>query len=282
MKVKDLMSRDFIVTYVPGTVKEALRVLAKYDVSGMPVLKKGTKQLAGVVTRSDIFKRPDEDQLALVMSNNPFTINENDDIEKAARLFYENRIHGLPVVDKNKNLLGIIDPVDLLGNVIKKDNRFVGNYLSPFFVPVYQETPLPVLMEIIAITGENALPVLDDDRKLAGIVTDGDVFKLSHIKESISKSDIGLGDDEDSWTWEGIRDVLRLYYSTSKVDLPSVPVKEIMTIDVEKAFRKTPLSEVAEIMLKKKISQIPVIDSNEKLTGMVTDIDLMKSVFEDI
>ncbi|HEC86275.1 MAG TPA: CBS domain-containing protein [Thermoplasmatales archaeon] len=280
MKVKEVMSKELIVTYVPGTVKDALRTLAKHNVSGMPVLRKGTKELAGVVTRSDIFRNPNEEQLALIMSSEPFVIGPDDDVKKAAKLFYENRIHGLPVINNKKELFGIISPRDLLRLVVERNNRLVESYLSNVCVPVYQETPLPVLMEIITITNESALPVLNDDLKLAGIVTDGDLFKLSHIKESVSASNLGLGDDEDAWTWEGIRDVLRLYYSTSKVDLPQVPVKEIMVTDVSKAFRKTPISEVAQTMLKKQISQVPVVDSDERLVGMVTDIDLMRAVYE--
>ena len=281
MKVKDLMSKELIVAYVPSTVREALKILAKHDVSGMPVLKKGTRQLAGVVTRSDIFRNPDEEQLAMVMNPNPYTIGEDYDIEDAAKLFYENRIHGLPVLDKKRNLVGIISPTDLLKMIEEKDNRYVENYYTTSCVPVYQETPLPALMEIITITNESALPVLDEEGKLVGIVTDGDLFKLSHIKDSISKSEFGLGDDEDAWTWEGIRDVLRLYYSTSKIDLPPVPVKEVMVREVEKASRKKPISEVARVMLKKRISQLPVIGSDDRLIGMITDIDLMKAIYED-
>jgi len=281
MKVKDLMSKEPIVAYVPSTVREALKILAKHNVSGIPVLKKGTRQLAGVVTRSDIFRNPDEEQLAMVMNPNPYTIGEDDDIEDAAKLFYENRIHGLPVLDKKRNLVGVISPTDLLKIIKEKDNRYVENYYTRSCVPVYQETPLPVLMEIITITNESALPVLDDEGRLVGIVTDGDLFKLSHIKDSISKSEFGLGDDEDTWTWEGIRDVLRLYYSTSKIDLPSVPVKEVMVREVEKASRKTPISEVAKVMLKKRISQLPVMGSDDRLIGMITDIDLMKAIYED-
>ena len=281
MKVKDLMSKEIIVAYVPSTVRDALKILAKHNVSGIPVLRKGTRQLAGVVTRSDIFRNPDEEQLAMVMNPNPYTIGEDDDIEDAAKLFYENRIHGLPVLDKKRNLVGIISPTDLLKMIEEKDNRYVENYYTTSCVPVYQETPLPALMEIITITNESALPVLDEEGKLVGIVTDGDLFKLSHIKDSISKSEFGLGDDEDAWTWEGIRDVLRLYYSTSKIDLPPVPVKEVMVREVEKASRKTPISEVAKVMLKKRISQLPVIGSDDRLIGMITDIDLMKAIYED-
>ena len=101
-------------------------------------------------------------------------------------------------------------------------------------------------MEIINITHENALRILNDERKLVGILTDGDLFKLSHIKESVSQTDLGMGGDEDAWTWEGIRDTIRLHYSTSEVSLPPVPAKEVMITDVIKAYENTPVNEVAE------------------------------------
>ena len=54
-----------------------------------------------------------------------------------------------------------------------------------------------------------------------------------------------------------------------------------MVTDVIKAFRSTPISEIAETMLKKKINQMPVVDSDERLKGMVTDIDLMRAIYEE-
>ena len=135
-------------------------------------------------------------------------------------------------------------------------------------------------MEIINITHENALPVLNDERKLAGMVSEGDLFKLSHIRESISQTNMGMGGDEDEWTWEGIRDTVRLYYSTTTVDLPPVPVKEVMVTDVIKAYRNDPISEIAKKMYKNKISHIPIVNSENRLIGMVTDIDLMSCMFK--
>ena len=59
MKVEDVMSQDLVVGYVPGNVKDALKILAKNNVSGMPILKKDTKTVVGVLTRTDIFKNPE-------------------------------------------------------------------------------------------------------------------------------------------------------------------------------------------------------------------------------
>jgi CBS domain-containing protein len=279
MRVEDVMSEELVVGYVPGTVKDALKTLAKHNKSGMPILKKDTKIVVGVITRTDIFRNPDEDQLALIMSDNFHFVERDFDVKDAAKLLYENRIHGLPVVNNKKHLIGIVSPTDILKSIHKNISEEIEKYFTTLVVPVYQDTPIDIIMEIINITHENALPILNDERKLCGIVTDGDLFKLSHIRESVSMTNMGMGGDEDAWTWEGIRDTVRLHYSTSEVSLPQVPVKEVMISDVIKATKHSSVNDVAEKMLKNNISHIPVVDSNDRLVGMVTDIDLLACMF---
>jgi len=279
VKVEEVMSEDLIVGYVPGTVKDALSILAKHNKSGMPILKKDTRTVVGVVTRTDIFKNPDEDQLALIMSEDVKFVNRDQGVKDAAKILYDQRIHGLPVINNRKQLVGIISPTDILKHLPKDINERIEDYFTHLVVPVYHETPINIVMEILSITREHALPVLNDERKLCGVVTDGDLFKLSHIRESVSATDMGMGGDEDEWTWEGIRDTIRLHYSTSEVALPPVAVKEVMITNVIKATKNTPVHEIADTMIKNKISHVPVVDSDDRLIGMVTDIDLMACWF---
>ncbi len=279
MNVEKIMSKDLIVGYVPGTVEEALTILSKNDVSGIPVLKKGTDIIKGVVTRTDIFKNAEEDQLAMVMNEEYSSVKPKDSIEKAARLLYEQRIHGLPVLNNKKQLVGIISPKEILKILIQeKNDETVESIASVRVVPVYKETPVNIVMEIIKITNENALPVLDENRKVIGIVSDGDIFKLSHIKEEIEESNMGIGDDEDQWTWEGIRDTVRMYHSTSEVSLPMDPVEKVMVKNVKTATKRTPICDVAKMMIKNDISHIPLVNSENRLLAMVTDIDLMNCI----
>jgi CBS domain-containing protein len=280
MKIKEVMSKELIVGYVPGTIRDAMKILSKHNVSGMPVIKKDTKNVIGVVTRNDIFKNSNEEQLALIMSTDPVIINKDKDILDAAKLLYEKRIHGIPVVDKRQNLVGIISPTDILKALPNEYDDVVENYYTSNLVPVYQETPITIIMEIINVTNETALPVLNDKRELAGIISEGDLFKLSHIKESVAQTAIGMGGDEDAWTWEGIRDTIRLHYSTTQVDLPAVPAKEVMIKDIIRAYKNDPISEIARKMYKNNISHIPVVNSENRLEGMVTDIDLMSCMFK--
>ena len=277
LKVKDVMDKKPIMAEVPGSREDVLRIFGKYEVSGVPVVKAGTKQFAGIVTRNDIFKNPEENQLALIMNRNPITISPEASLKKAAKIFHEKRIHGIPVV-KGKTLVGVISPTNILKVIAEKGKDVVEKYLSPIFIPIYQETPLPLVMKIFRLTHASALPVLDDDGNLAGIVADGDLFTFSHLHETVVKSDLGLGEDEDIWTWEGIRDVMRLYYETAKIQLPPVPVKEVMVKDVITTYMKAKISDVAKKMLENNVDQLPVLDERDDIVGMVYDVDLMKAL----
>ncbi|PKK85630.1 MAG: hypothetical protein CVT48_04595 [Thermoplasmata archaeon HGW-Thermoplasmata-1] len=278
MKIKEIMSGNPIVVEAPGTRKDAIRVLARHNVSGAPVVKAGTKKLVGVVTRNDLFEKLDEDQLALIMSSEPFTIEANEDIAVAAKYLHENRIHGLPVVTKEKELVGIVSPLDILGTIAKDEKAVVDDYMTKNCVPIYEETPISLAMAIISITDVNALPVLNAEGSLVGVVTDGDILQVSHIREGIAQSELGMGDDEDSWTWEGVRDTMRLYYATSHIKLPDVTVKEVMVRNVVSVFRKNSISEAAIKMRKNNITQLPVVDENNKLVSMIYDTDLLRAL----
>jgi len=276
-KVKDVMTTDLIMVEVPGSREQVLRMFGRHEISGMPVVKAGTRKLAGIITRTDLFRNSEEEQLAMVMNTDPLTISPDEELTTAARIFFEERIHGLPVVE-NDEIVGVIAPSDILRLIEKFDGDEVEKYLSPVFVPIYQGTPLPAVMKIFRITDAGALPVIDENGVLAGIVADGDLFTFSHVSESVAQSEMGIGEDEDIWSWEGIRDVMRLYYETSKIELPPIQVKEVMVKEVVTVFRKARLSQVAQKMLDNNINQMPVMDEENEMMGMVCDIDLMQTL----
>jgi CBS domain-containing protein len=277
MKVRELMTPDPIVAEVPGHRRDVLRLFVKHAVSGMPVVKAKTRQLAGVVTRNDLFRKPEEEQLALVMSSRPWTIGPDEDVSAAARLFHAKRIHGLPVV-QGPELVGVLSPTDLL-RATRTRGATVEHYISSRVVPVYQETPLPVVWQTMQLTGQEALPVMDDAARLVGIVADSDLFKLSGVEESIGKRDLGLNEDDEVEA-HSIRDIAPLYYAKSVLDLPRRPVRDIMERKVVTAFQKSGAEEAALKMAKARVNQLPVIDTDDRLVGILTDLDLMRAWFE--
>jgi CBS domain-containing protein len=277
MRVEELMTKNPIVVEVPGTRDDALKLLAHHSVSGVPVVKAKTGKLAGVVTRSDIFRHSDEEQLALIMTAKPFTIGPREDVAKAAKVFFEKRIHGLPVVNSDAELLGVISPSDVLKVIAESSSKkTIGDLGTASVFPVHTSTPLAVVWEIMNLNHQNALPVLDDDAGLAGIVTDSDLFKKSQVDDIVKKAKLAVGEDEDSWSWDSFRSIMPLYLSNSKVKLPKAAVKEVMTSKVETVFTRASVSEAAKKMRKFKVNQLPILDTHDRLLGVVTDLDLMQ------
>jgi len=278
--VGDVMTPNPIVAQVPGSRAEVLRTMVKHNLTGLPVVKRADGSLAGIITRQDIFNKPDEDQLALLMQRDPPTIGTKDTVEVAARTFVENGLHHLAVVDKNR-LVGILTPTDLLSVLEKKNLKDpVENYVKSTCVPIYQEAPLAVALVSLKVSKTAALAVLDEAGHLSGIITDRDLFNSSYVNGKAVIRDLKMGDEEE-WTWEGLRNVVKLWYEVSKIELPGVPVREIMIKSPVTVFRKTTVSEAARIMRKNDFGQLPVRDSKDNLLAMIYDLDVISALSGD-
>ena len=59
-----------------------------------------------------------------------------------------------------------------------------------------------------------------------------------------------------------------------------VKAKDIMTGDVVSARKDTPIYEAAELLLKNKISGIPVVEDDMTLVGILTEKDVMRLYYE--
>jgi CBS domain-containing protein len=59
-------------------------------------------------------------------------------------------------------------------------------------------------------------------------------------------------------------------------------VKDIMNASVKTANPDTLIKDIASLMCFNKISGVPVIDSNEKLVGVLSEKDILKAMFPDV
>jgi predicted transcriptional regulator len=51
MKVEEIMTRNVIYAEVPGNREQVLETIQEKKISGIPLVKKGTKNLIGIITR---------------------------------------------------------------------------------------------------------------------------------------------------------------------------------------------------------------------------------------
>lgn len=115
----------------------------------------------------------------------------------------------------------------------------------------------------------SGVPVIDDEDKLVGIATEGDLivkdadlhfpryFKLLDsiiYLESLNK----------------FKQSLKKYLGTK--------VEDIMTSPVRTVREDTPVSDIANMMIKYNINRVPVIDSRGNLAGIITRADIVKSM----
>ncbi|WP_048127848.1 CBS domain-containing protein [Methanosarcina lacustris] len=276
--IEDIMVRDVACATLPGSRDEVLKILKNKHISGVPVLK--DSKVVGVVTRTNLLQNPEEEQLALLMTRDPITISPGSDLQTAARLLLQHDVRRLPVVDNGK-LVGLVTVADVVGTIADMNIDIpIKDYVETEVVAIYSETPLPVVARIMELAGVKAVPVLDASLELTGIISDRDIISASVIEDSVEMSDMSAGQDDDAWTWESMRDTMSIYYSVSRIKVPNLIGSDIMIREPITATYISSVSDCARKMKRNRIDQIPIINSNRKLQGLLRDHDLLKPLIE--
>ena len=118
MKIKEIMTKD--VKYIEPnlTIKEAAKIMKDKDVGALPVGE--NDKLTGVITDRDITIRaiangsdPQTTTVKEAMTPNCLYCFEEDSIEDTAKNMAENQVRRLPVMNKDKRLVGIVALADL-------------------------------------------------------------------------------------------------------------------------------------------------------------------------
>jgi IMP dehydrogenase len=108
------MIKDPITLYPHQTVAEALELMQKYRISGIPVIDENRK-LVGILTNRDLRFEPDLNQPVekLMTKENLITAKGKVSLEEAEKILQKHKIEKLPVVDKQNRLIGLITFKDI-------------------------------------------------------------------------------------------------------------------------------------------------------------------------
>jgi CBS domain-containing protein len=245
MRVFDLMDPSPPTIEVPSERERLVQKFAALRVRGLAVVKAGTMKLAGMVLRAKLLEESDEDQVAFIMDPNPYTLYMQAPLREAAQALVRTELPLLPVVTGSNDLVGVVNTEACLNSLIENHGR-VAPHLHRRLVPIHRLAPAAVAVRILRMTHASALPVLDDEAKLCGIVTDGDLLA--------NAAEVRPG---------------------QPVRVPTAPVERFMIKPVVTVHTMSTVGEAAKIMLENGWHQLPVMDDRGDLVDLVTDHDLL-------
>ena len=276
MLVNEIMAEDIYSVRVPGNRTNALEIMREKKVSGLPVVKNGTNELVGLLTRTDLVENPDEEQIALIMTRNIITASPDDDVKDVAAKMITNNIRRVPIV-KDGSLVGLVTASDLINKALwKMDIQDPAeNYMIQKIPTSWEGTPLNVAFEIMRYYKLKVLLGLNNDGKISGILTETDFIEESEVVSERTVHNTSVGTEGDKWSWDS-KSVL--YVIKNHLKFSDKTIKDVANIDLVIVTTKTSVQQCANKMRQRNIEQIPVIDVEGDLVGLVRAIDLIKAI----
>lgn len=125
------------------------------------------------------------------MSTNIIFAKPNETIKDVSIKLLEHKISGLPILDDDGKLLGIISQTDIvkLSEKYKKEEleklkveEFIKNRRKKLIVAKLN-TPLKRLIKLMVKHNISRIPIIDKDKKVIGIVSKHDILKMFLTKE---------------------------------------------------------------------------------------------------
>ena len=159
-----------IVSAAMDTVTEATLAIALAREGGIGVIHKNMS-IAAQAAHVRRVKRAESG-----MIYDPVTIKRDNSVGDALQLMQENKIGGIPVVDDEGMLIGIVTNRDLR---FQSDmERKIDDVMTKQNIVTTHETDLKRAAEVLLENKIEKLPVVDDNGKLVGLITYRDITKL--------------------------------------------------------------------------------------------------------
>ncbi|MEM2289060.1 MAG: CBS domain-containing protein [Candidatus Hadarchaeales archaeon] len=261
-----------VVTIPPTTrIKDASELMLKHRVRRLPVVQPGTGRLRGILITRDIinflgggekyriveekfrgnFAAAVNQPVSLIMSEEPIYATNQMSIDDVARLLLRTGVGGVPILDEEERVVGIVSERDFMRYLPSTTGTPVSYYMTRhLFTLRPKDSILDACREMIS-RGVRRLPVVEG-RKPVGIVTSVDLLR---------------------------------YFGTSRIfqEMPSGrveealkrPVENIMTREVVTITPEKDLGEAASLMVEKGFGGLPVVEE-QTLEGIITEHDLLK------
>lgn len=187
------------------------------------------------------------------------------------------------VVDQPEQIdkaLALIGPMVREGLITLEDVqvvKYTHRYLQPLpgdrpvrevmtreVVTVRPDTPLPQVMDLLVGKMYKAVPVVDDDRHVVGLITDGDLLARGGLKQRLS-----VTERLDRATLAAQLDEMRRAGKTAE---------DVMTAPVVTTSAEASLAHAVSLMVERGFKRLPVVDGQGRLAGMLSRVDVLRTI----
>ncbi len=166
-----------IVSASMDTVTESRLAIAIAQEGGIGVIHKNM----GIDEQAKEVRKVKRSESGMILD--PITLNDSSKVGDALRLMADNSIGGIPVVDEKEHLIGIVTNRDL--RFEKDKERPVQEVMTrEGLVSTDEETDLEKAETILQKHRIEKLPVVDQDKKLVGLITYRDIIKIKEHPDS--------------------------------------------------------------------------------------------------
>ena len=149
--------------------------------------------------------------------------------------------------------------------------RTASDIMEKNFVTATPETSVFDLVNMFVKNHITAIPIINDDQELVGIVTDADLL-YKKVKPHVPHYVNLLG---ASIYYSGIS-----AYNRGFKKLMAGTAKELMTKDVIIAAPDAPVEQIAGVMVAEHLKVIPIVD-NKHVVGIVTRGNILDELYQE-
>ncbi|MDD5440333.1 MAG: CBS domain-containing protein [Candidatus Omnitrophica bacterium] len=126
--------------------------------------------------------------------------------------------------------------------------------IDPFTLNI--DDPFSFTWDMFTTREIRHIPIINDDKTLAGIITIRDLYRIISPRKNM---------DDGGYFYD--RETLDRYI-----------LRKVMTKDVFTLKPQDTIGKAVRVMAERKYGCVPVVDTNNRLVGIVTQIDILKTI----
>lgn len=137
-------------------------------------------------------------------------------------------------------------------------------------VTVHEDTTIEEVSRLFVDKKISGLPVVNQYNKLVGVISEGDlVYKQKPVKPPLFINLLG-----------GLIQIDHKEFEEDMKRIAAYQVKDLMSKPPIYAYEDTPVKELAEVIVEKKVNRIPIVNEIHEVIGIVSRHDIIRGMVE--